>query len=102
MEITLTLDPKEEQALRSEAQAQGVDVETALRRIIAQLERPAPPVKLDISEKNKAVIALLDAWRAEDALMTDEERTEADRDLAEFKGNINRWRTEEGRPPAFL
>ena len=97
MTITLHLQPEELAALDAHAQAQNTDRETVLRRVIAQM--PTPPAPL--SEKDKAALVLLDAWAAEDAAMTSEEREQSDRDFEEFKTNINRWRAEEGRPPAF-
>ncbi|MES2465333.1 MAG: hypothetical protein V4671_32605 [Armatimonadota bacterium] len=100
MTITLDLKPEEESILAAQAEAQGVTVETVLRRVIAQMPAPQEPVP-EIPEKNKAAIALLTSWMQEDDDMTDEERKEADRDLEEFKANINRWRAEEGRPPAY-
>jgi hypothetical protein len=97
--VILELTPDEAETLTAQARAQGTDIETLLHRIIAQLtpttERPS------LTEKQKAAIALLDAWRDEDATDDDEELARRDAEFEEFKTNINRWRTEEGRPPAF-
>lgn len=100
MTITLDLKSEEESILAAQAEAQGVTVEMVLRLVIAQMPPPPLPAP-EIPEKNKAAIALLTSWMQEDSVMTDEERKEADRDLEGFKANINRWRAEEGRPPAY-
>jgi hypothetical protein len=54
-----------------------------------------------LSDKNKALIALMEAWREEDKTDDPEELDRRDRELEEFKANINRWRAEEGRGPAY-
>ena len=51
--------------------------------------------------KNQAGIELLNRWRKEDASMTDEEKDQADRNLGEFKRNINETRRMEGREPVY-
>ena len=97
MTITLELRPEEVASLRARADARGVDIETVLHDLVAQVQGEAPPV----SEKQRAAIALLDQWREEDETIDPEELERRDAELAEFKANINRWRAEEGRPPAF-
>ena len=100
MTITLDLKPEEESILAAQAEAQGVTVEAVLRRVIAQMPSPPSPVQ-EIPEKNKAAIALLQSWLAERDAASPEELRKRDDELEEFKANINRWRAEEGRPPAY-
>jgi len=51
--------------------------------------------------KQKAAIALMQARRQEDETDDPEEPAERDRDLEEFNANMNHWRAEKGRPPAY-
>ena len=104
MTVTLQLKPEELTALHSRADAEGVDVETVLHRLVAQIA-PSPASqtreKREPTEKQKALAALLQSWREEDQTDDPEELAGRDRDLEEFKANMNRWRAEEGRPPAY-
>jgi hypothetical protein len=105
MTITLDLQPEELTALNARAQAQGVDIETVLHGLIAQIaSAPAQEIALkpNLPERNTAAISLIQGWREEDQTEDLEEREQRDRDLQDFKANINRWRVEQGRPPAFL
>jgi hypothetical protein len=68
-----------------------------LHDLVAQVQDEAP----SLSEKQKAAIALLDKWREEDETDDPVELERRDAEFEEFKANINRWRAEEGRPPAF-
>jgi hypothetical protein len=43
MTLTIDLTPEEEERLRAQAQAHGVDVNTLLRELIAGLETPPKP-----------------------------------------------------------
>lgn len=54
-----------------------------------------------MTEKQKAAVALMQAWRQEDETDDPEELAERDRELEEFKANMNRWRAEEGRLPVY-
>lgn len=105
MTITLELRPEEVTALRSRANAERVDIETVLHELVAQI--PPPPAqeareKPELTEKQKALAALLQSWRDEDQTDDPEELAERDRELEDFKANMNRWRAEEeGRPPAY-
>jgi hypothetical protein len=97
MTVKLELRPDEVAALKARADARGVDIETVLHDLVAQVQDEASP----LSEKQKAAIALLDQWREEDETDDPEELERRDAEFEEFKANINRWRAEEGRPPAF-
>jgi hypothetical protein len=107
--VTLELKPAEAAALNTRASEQGTDIETVLHRIIAQITPVAEPESLaspseetpPLTEKQKAAIAVLDSWRLEDATDDEEELRRRDAEFEDFKANINRWRAEEGRPPAF-
>jgi len=104
MTVTLDLRPDELDALRRRADAEGVDIETVLHRLIALIvPPPASGMREErkLTEKQKALAALLQSWREEDQTDDPEELAERDRDLEEFKANMNRWRAEEGRPPAY-
>ena len=97
MTITLQLSPEEETTLRTRAQAQGTDVEAVLHSLVAQL--PPSPEKPVLNERQKAAIAMIDAWREEDKTDDEEELDRRDRELEELMANMSRWRAEEGRPP---
>ena len=74
MIITLELTPDEAAALRRRADAQGIGIEAALRGLIAALVPPAAS-----------------------GLEGDSE--EREREQAELRANLDRWRAEQGRPP---
>jgi len=76
MTITLELTPEEAAALRRRADAAGTDIEAVLHGLIAALApRAAPPEALE------------------------EDPEERDREQAELRANLDRWRAEQGRPP---
>jgi len=78
MTITLELTPEEATALRRRAAATGTDVEAVLRGLIAALAPPpAPPAAKEFEEDPE----------------------ERDREQAELRANLDRWRAEQGRPP---
>ena len=99
MTITLQLAPEEVAVLTYRAQAQGVDMEAVLHGLVAQIV--PPPEKPELNDRQRAAIALMDAWREEDKTDDPEELNRRDRELEEFKANMNRWRAEEGRPPVY-
>jgi len=107
MTITLELKPDEIAALQSRAQAECVDLESVLHTLIARMpplpapEPPSLPEPRELNETQRAAIALMQAWRQEDETDDPEELAERDRELEEFKANMNRWRAEEGRGPAY-
>ncbi len=103
MTVTLDLEPDQIEALTHHPNADADEIEAALRRLIAA--QPTKPEEREqsepivLSEKQKAAIALLRSWSEEEA--TPEERAQNDAEYEEFKANINRWRAEEGRAPAY-
>ena len=104
MTVTLELKPDEITALQNRAQSERVDMETVLHSLIAQITPSPvrqPDARAELNEKQKAAIALMQAWRQEDETDDPEELAERDRELEEFKANMNRWRAEEGRAPAY-
>ena len=78
MTITLELTPDEAAALRRRADAQGIGIEAALRGLIAALVPPAAPPA---------------------ASGLEEDPEEREREQAELRANLDRWRAEQGRPP---
>ncbi len=99
MTVTLELQPEEFAVLSQRAQTDGVNIESVLHSLVAQIA--APPAKPELTDKQKGLAALLQTWREEDQTDDPEELAARDQELAEFKANINRWRAEEGRPPAY-
>ena len=81
MSITLNLSPERERQLRRVSEETGKPVE----QIVADLLETLP-------DKPKAeedrTLALLEQWQAEDALMTEEEKLQADRDTEELLRNL--------------
>ncbi len=101
MTVTLELKPEELTVLHQRAHAEGVDIETVLHSLVAQAAPPPAIEKPELNEKQKAAIALMQACRQEDETDDPEELAERDRELEEFKANMNRWRAEEGRLPVY-
>lgn len=104
MTVTLELKPEEVSALESRAHAESVDIETVLHRLVAQIASPSVSgtrQAQELTEQQKSLVALLQSWREEDETDDPEELAERDRELEEFKANMNRWRAEEGRPPVY-
>ena len=103
MTITLELRPDELDALRSRADAEGVDVETVLHRLIALIgpQSTETQKKQELTEKQKGAVALMQAGRLEDETDDPEDLAERDREREESKANLNRWLAEQGRPLAY-
>ena len=101
MTVTLDLRPDELDALRRRADAEGVDIETVLHRLIALIGPPSTEtqVKREVAEKQKGTTALMQAGRQKDETDDPEELAERDREREESKANLNRWLAEQGRPP---
>lgn len=109
MTVTLELRPEEVAVLRDHAQADAsrtggsrietVSLEAVLQRIAAQL--PAGAERPPLTDKQKAAVALMNAWREEDQTDDPEELARRDQELEDFKANMNRWRAEEGRLPVY-
>src|SRR5688500_9434857 len=78
MRLTIELTPGQEEQLQHAAQAEGLDLATLAQKLVTE-HLPAVPVTSPdssspvISEKNRAAIAMLQAWIAEDATDDPEE-----------------------------
>lgn len=90
MTLTLELTPQEECRVR-EAKARGIDVQTLLKGVIASLPEP-------IEDRTNELFA---QWEAEDATDDPAEIEAAERELAEFKANINANRALTGERPIY-
>ena len=100
--ITLEFEADEVAVLSDQARIRGVEVDNILHELVAQLKNvQVRGDKPELNDKQKAAIALMQSWREEDETHDPDELADRDRELEEFKTNINRWRTEEGRAPAF-
>ena len=64
---------------------------------LANLLPKMPP----LDTKAQAALALLDRWNEEDAAMSPEEVAQADRDLKDFKQNMNVNRVATGEEPIY-
>jgi hypothetical protein len=62
---------------------------------------PALPQTPEISDRNRAAIAILQSWRDEDKTDDLEEVRRAEDELAEFKRNIDANRVESGDHPVY-
>jgi len=100
MTVTLDLETEEVAALTARADAQGVNIETVLHRLVEQMA-PMHEEKPKLTQKQQAALARLDSWAVEKTRLTPDELAENDTEFEEFKSNVNRWRIEEGREPAF-
>jgi hypothetical protein len=65
------------------------------------LTLPQAEEKLELTEKQKGLAALLASWREEDRTNDPKELAERDHELIQFKANMNRWRAEEGCGPVY-
>jgi len=101
MTITIELQPDELAVLNDRAKSQGVGIDHVLHDLVAQLKASQPKMELQLNDTQKAAIALMQAWNKEDQTNDPEELAERERELEEFKVNINRWRAEEGRSAAY-
>ena len=78
----------------------------ALERIRAWITTPAAPPDpaegtAELTDKQKGLLALLASWKEEDHTDDPEELARRDREITEFKNNMNQWRAEEGRGPVY-
>ena len=81
MKVTLQLSGEEVHALRPLADAAGVDLETVLHHLIAQLLPPVAPERPQTFSEGSA----------EEEIEEDAERR---REQAEMQANIKRWHAE--------
>jgi hypothetical protein len=91
MTLTLELTPTEEALLRQEAQRLGVDVTRYARQRLG----------LGTGQEEDPTIALLQRWQEEDATDDPALIAEAERELAEFKANMNANRALTGESPVY-
>lgn len=100
MIVNLELSPEEVAVLTAQAEAEGVDIEAVLHKLIARLMRGAPDyvANEDHLVKQHEIATIMAAWKAEDNTDDPEELAEREREISEFVANMNRWRNE-GRPP---
>ena len=77
------------------------NIQTTLHSQEAQIAPASVSEKPELTEKQKGLVALLDSWRKEDQTDDPDELDKRDRELTEFKANMNRWRAEEGRGPVY-
>ncbi|HLK55322.1 MAG TPA: hypothetical protein VKU00_02080 [Chthonomonadaceae bacterium] len=95
MELTIELNEEEAACLKARAQEQGVDTVEVVRSLIAGLVAEQQPTEYE------ATRALFAQWAVEDATEDPEKIAAAERELAEFKANMNAHRIAEGRPPVY-
>jgi hypothetical protein len=94
MRLMIELTPGQGEQLRAAAQAEGVDLAALAQKLVAE-HLPTMPVAAptpsapEISAKNRAAIAMLQGWMAEDATDDPEEIRRAEEELAELKRNLN-------------
>jgi hypothetical protein len=104
MTLTIELNPQEAAWIAAQAARQSLPPEDIVKRLIdAQLPRTPAPVQPApaISAKNAAAIAMLQAWREEDATEDPEELRKAEEELEELKRNLNANRAATGERLAF-
>ena len=88
MTLVLELTPEQEARLEEEARSEGMPVQDyALERLMGT-RVPAP--------RPGSLAEAFAQWREEDSRMSDEEKEQADRDLEEFKTNMNAERAAGG------
>lgn len=91
MTLTIELTPTEEAQLTAAARQAGLAPRELARQLVTA---HLPPVTAD--RPNDPTLALLAQWEADDAQMTPEERTEAQRDAQAFLDGINAERARAG------
>ena len=92
MSLHIDLTPDVEDRLNQEAARQGLAASEYVRHLI----EAALPVK-----KQTDLARLMESWNAEDSNASEEELEARDRDLEEFKANINANRAATGERPVF-
>ena len=108
MTLTIDLSSQEEAWLNAQALQQGVRPAEIIKkmvdermpdvsRISEELEKPS----VEIDDRSKAAIALLQSWMEEDATDDPEEIRRAEQDLEELKHNLNANRAVTGERLVF-
>ena len=93
MTLTIDLTPEEERRLQG-ASEKGIDVLALLKGVIAGLPEASEP----LTDRTEALFA---QWAAEDATDDPAEIEAAERELADFKANINANRALTGERPVY-
>ena len=93
--LTIALTPQTEAWLNTEAQQHSLPLHDFVRRVIEErvLVSAKPEVAPQLTEKNRAVIALIDEWLAK-APTAPEEIQQAEDEANELMENLNRNRIE--------
>jgi hypothetical protein len=91
MTLTIELTPTEEAQLTAAARQAGIPPTELARKLVTE---HLPAVTPDIPED--PTLALFAQWDADDAQMTPEEVTEAQRDYTEFTRRMNAERARAG------
>ncbi len=101
--ITLDLTPTEEAQISTVARQTGLAPADYVKKLVKE-NLPPVPTGLEvpqISAKNVAAIAQLQAWEEEEFTDDPEELRQADADLNELLQNLNKNRIESGERPLF-
>ena len=94
MTLNINFTPQEEAWIHAEAVQQGLHPAEVVRKLVDErLPGYAAPV---IDAQSAAAIALLDSWIAEGVAANPDTRREAERELEEFKRNMNANRAATG------
>ena len=101
MTLTLHLNPAEEARLSTAARDNGLDPDRFARKLLIEHLPAAPCDARGIDPENAAAIALLRAWLQEEATDDPEVIASAQKDLDEFKQNLNANRLAGGERPLF-
>lgn len=101
--ITLDLTPTEEAQISAIARQTGLPPADYVKKLVKENLPPvsAGPEAPQISAKNAAAIAQLQAWKEEEFTDDPEELRQADADLNELLQNLNKNRIESGERPLF-
>ena len=98
--ITLDLTPAEEAQIDAIARQIGLPPAEYVRKLV-QENLPPVPARPQISARNAAAIAQLQAWKEEEVTDDPEEIRKADAGLHELMQNLNKNRIESGERPLF-
>lgn len=90
MTLTIELTPEETRRIE-DAKAKGIDVDAIIKGVIAGLPEP-------MEDRTEELFA---QWEAEDATDDPAEIEAAERELAEFKANMNANRALTGERPIY-
>jgi len=105
MILTISFTPQEEAWLTAQAVQQGLPPAALIKKMVDErmpdadegLAKPA----VEINDKSKAAIALLQSWMEEDATDDPEEIRQAEEELEELKRDLNANRAATGERLVF-